>query len=161
MEMEDFQDFEAVFGSLEEVEFYRDEIKENRRDLEGDLFIDRMLRAIGLSTRQSKQVVHLQMVISLTLLTTASRIYPPGSPDDLRKLHSRIVDSSSPDHYKQSLIYYLLQDCESNHYHRAAEFAKVSFLPDKYKIFVDGLWKLDRFEFEVRPTFEIEPTNSG
>jgi len=62
MEMEDFEDFEAVFGSLEEVEFYRDEIKENRRDLEGDLFIDRMLRAIGLSTRQSKQVVHLQMV---------------------------------------------------------------------------------------------------
>jgi len=84
--------------------------------------------------------------------TTASRIYPPGSPDDLWKLHKRIVDSSSPDHYKQSLIYYLLQDCESDHYHRAAKFARVSFLPDKYKIFVDGLWHLDRFEFEVRST---------
>lgn len=160
MEMEDFGDFEAVFGSMEEVEFYRDEIRENRRDLEGDLFVDRMLRAIGLSSRQSKRVIRLQMATSLTLLTTASRIYPPGSPDDLRKLHQRIVDSSSPDHYKQSLIYYLLQDCESNDYHRAAQFARVSFLPDKYRIFVDGLWNLDRFEFEVRSTFESEPSLS-
>jgi len=77
MEMEDFENFEAVFGSLEEVEFYRDEIRENRRDLEGDLFVDRMLRAIGLSARQSNQFIHLQMATLLTLLTHSFADIPP------------------------------------------------------------------------------------
>ena len=80
----------------------------------------------------------------------ASKLYPPRSNQDLRTLHERIVSSPSPDHHKQSLLYYILKDIP--HSSQLAEsFAKDYFLPSKYKIFVDGLWFLDRLRFEVNP----------
>jgi len=57
-QMEDFYDFEAVFGSLKDVEFRRNAIKNNRRGLEGELFVDRLLKAIGVARRQSRLVTH-------------------------------------------------------------------------------------------------------
>ena len=51
--MEDFEDFEAVFGSEVDLVFHRDEIRKHRNALEGELFVDRLLRAIGLLNGQS------------------------------------------------------------------------------------------------------------
>lgn len=80
-------------------------------------------------------------------------MYPPGTDEDLRRLHQGIIESNSPDHYKQSLIYYLLRDLKDSLGGRASDFAEIVYLPSKYKIFVDGLWWLDRLEFEVRMPF--------
>ena len=46
--MEDFEDFEAVFGSELDLVFHRDDIRKHRNALEGELFVDRLLRAIGI-----------------------------------------------------------------------------------------------------------------
>ena len=46
--------FEATFGSELDLAYSRDEvsqIKRNRKNLEGELFIDRLLGALGLQRR--------------------------------------------------------------------------------------------------------------
>ena len=50
--MENFEDFEAVFGSGKDVAFAKEDIRKNRSALEGELFIDRLLRDIGLRSRK-------------------------------------------------------------------------------------------------------------
>lgn len=69
---------------------------------------------------------------------------------DLRRLHEKIVSSAWPDHHKQSLLYYILLDCQD--VPGAAEnFVHRFHLPGKYATFMKGLWLMDRMEFEVRP----------
>ena len=49
--MFDYEDFEDVFGSGEKVDYDAKTVKklrENRTSLEGELFIDRLLKALGL-----------------------------------------------------------------------------------------------------------------
>lgn len=78
---------------------------------------------------------------------TASEQYPPHSQDGLKNLHHSIVSSVSPDHHKQSLLYYVLKDILSP---KPAEgFSKAAILPEKYRMFIDGIWCLDNREFEV------------
>lgn len=76
-------------------------------------------------------------------------MYPPRSNSDLRNLYSQIVSSAFPSHQKQALIYYILRDCR-NASDVATQFARRCYLPEKYKLFIDGLWHLDRLEFRVR-----------
>ena len=92
---------------------------------------------------------------------TAPKLYPPSSPEDLFRLHQRIVESNSPDHYKQSLIYYLLKDFRQSLKGRAAEFAQISYLPDTYRIFVDGLWFMDRLKFDVSEAWRSPACSSS
>ena len=50
--MFDYEDFEDVFGPGEKVEYDGKAVKkirENRNTLEGELFIDKLLKALGLS----------------------------------------------------------------------------------------------------------------
>lgn len=47
--------FNDVFGSDTELEFYGAEIKENRANLEGEMFVDRLLGAIGIEDRKSAE----------------------------------------------------------------------------------------------------------
>jgi len=77
----------------------------------------------------------------------ASKLYPPRSNSDLRKLHESISASSSPQHHKQSTIYYLLLDLSLPR-RSAAAYARHVSLPPKYATLVDGLWQLDRLELE-------------
>lgn len=81
-------------------------------------------------------------------LCVASKQYPPRSNDGLKNLHHLIVSSASPDHHKQSLMYYILKDLLHSS-SPAEEFSKAVYLPEKYRIFIDGIWCLDRKEFEV------------
>lgn len=78
-----------------------------------------------------------------------SRSYPAESHENLRLLHEQIISSSSPDHHKHSALYYLLKDLHKYSHQSPRDFANSSYLPGKYRTFIDGIWYLDRLEFEV------------
>lgn len=82
-------------------------------------------------------------------MLSVSDLYPAESHRNLRLLHEKIISSSSPDHYKHSALYYLLKDLQKYSHQSPRDFASASYLPGKYRTFVDGIWQLDRFEFEV------------
>ena len=82
---------------------------------------------------------------------TATKFYPPKTNSDLRNLHSAICAGNGAEHYKLSLLYYVLLDCDAmakgQTYSDA--FEEVSSLPKTYQILIKGFWHLDRLEFEV------------
>lgn len=151
--MEDFDQFEAVFGFKSDVTYNQqtiDDIVRNRRALENVLFVDRLLKALGIEKGACNTSDLLQFTdLSLTFDDKASKLYPPRSALDLRNLHERIVSSQSPDHHKQSILYYILKELTHLGRHAAEGFAKASYLPEKYKIFIDGIWCMDKLKFEV------------
>lgn len=54
--MDDFDEFEAVFGNNSNIAYEKpaaDEIRQRRRSLEGELFIDRLLKALGVQKGMS------------------------------------------------------------------------------------------------------------
>lgn len=79
------------------------------------------------------------------------KYYPPKSDTDLQLLHKAIVESKAADHSKLSALYYTLLDFDEptkgGNYSAALE--KKSFLPQKYQIFVRGLWYLDCQNYDV------------
>jgi hypothetical protein len=95
----------------------------------------------------------------------APRLYPPKSDLELRRLHECIIGSTSPDHHKLAVLYYVRKEFPTLSRQAAERLAKVFYLPEKYRIFVDGLWFLDRLKFEVKPVtlfaeVSMSPTNS-
>jgi hypothetical protein len=78
-----------------------------------------------------------------------TKVYPPRSNADLRTLFDHIVSSPLDIHHKQALIYYLLKDCRAPN-DPASQFSRRFHLPEKYRLFIEGLWNLDRLEFRVR-----------
>lgn len=76
-------------------------------------------------------------------------MYPPKTNADLRSLFAQIVSSELDIHHKQALIYYILRDCRSAP-EAATQFASTFHLPEKYRLFIEGLWNMDRLEFRVR-----------
>lgn len=154
--MDDFDDFEVVFGSSSNIAYEKHaagDIKQRRSSLENELFIDRLLKALGvqkgvfyiISKTRSMQIWAL--LTTLFLLVTES--YPAESHHNLKLLHEQIISSSSPDHHKHSALYYLLKDLQKYCHTSPRDFANASYLPGKYRTFIDGIWQLDRFEFEV------------
>ena len=87
------------------------------------------------------------MLISVN--AEATRLYPPKSGAELRKLHEHIIRSASPDHHKLAVLYYIRKDFPSSDEEAAEEFADTFHLPGRYKILVDGLWYLDRSQLIV------------
>lgn len=83
------------------------------------------------------------------MLSTVTKAYPPKTNADLRSLVDNIVSSELEIHHKQALIYYILKDCR-NHPDAASHFAQSCQLPEKYRLFIEGLWHMDRLEFRVR-----------
>ena len=92
----------------------------------------------------------LAFFILISVLAEASRLYPPRSGSDLKKLFEKIVSSASPDHHKLAVFYYIRKDFPNPGRQAAEKLAKTHQLPGKYKILVDGLWFLDRSKFEVK-----------
>lgn len=78
-------------------------------------------------------------------------LYPPSKNADLRELHERITASPIADHYKQSLLFYLLKDSSGEISSQPEDFAKSVCLPRKYWVVIEGLWHMDRLQFTVRP----------
>ncbi|KAL8831235.1 MAG: hypothetical protein Q9191_000982 [Dirinaria sp. TL-2023a] len=122
--MDLIEDFDQIFNGEADVAYPDDEskrIRHHRRSLEGELFVDRLLRALG--------------------------------------IQDPIVKSHSPDHHKQSLLYYLLRDLRQVlETRRAEDYAQSSLLPNTYKTLVDGLWFFDRLKFERALSFLTEPS---
>ncbi|MCJ1308621.1 hypothetical protein MMC25_002274 [Agyrium rufum] len=146
--MEDGDDFEEVFGSQADLSYPQktiDQILRNRRSLENELFFDKLFTTLGLGN--------------------ATKAYPPRSHADLRSLYTKIISSSSPDHHKCSLVYYLLRDLSKPRL-SPQEYARTVYLPPKYHVFLDGLWYLDHLQIEeslpyltspaLTPTFPAE-----
>ncbi|EAS34493.1 uncharacterized protein CIMG_05517 [Coccidioides immitis RS] len=137
-----WDDFNVTFGFKGDYPYNPkvvDRIIANRKALYSTLFIDRLLGALGIDS--------------------APRLYPPKSIETLRKLHREILASGSPNHHKQSVIYYLLRDCENlDDGTNRLEFARRCLLPQKYKLLVDGIWYMDRLEFQSALGYLTEPS---
>ncbi|PGH16590.1 hypothetical protein AJ79_01696 [Helicocarpus griseus UAMH5409] len=140
--MAPWEDFDATFSSKRDFTYDSrtyDQIIANRRALENVLFVDRLLKALNIDA--------------------ASRVYPPKNNQGLRNLYSQIVSSLSPNHHKQALIYYLLRDLRSMGGGDASlQFARRCYLPEKYRLFIEGLWYLDRLEFRRALEYLTEPS---
>ena len=89
-----------------------------------------------------------------------TRSYPAESHENLRLLHEQIINSSSPDHHKHSALYYLLKDLQKYSYQSPRDFANASYLPGKYRTFIDGIWQLDRLEFEVITRYLLDDNSA-
>ncbi|KAG5287135.1 hypothetical protein I7I48_02991 [Histoplasma ohiense] len=139
--MAPWEEFDATFYFKRDSSYDSktvDLIIANRRALENILFVDRLLKALNIDA--------------------ASRVYPPRTNQTLRALHSQIVSSSSPNHHKQALIYYILRDLRStNGGDSSLQFARRCYLPEKYRLFIDGLWHLDRLEYKRALEYLTEP----
>jgi hypothetical protein len=81
-----------------------------------------------------------------SLLVT--KVYPPKSNTHLRELFNHIVSSELDIEHKQSLVYYVLKDCRTAP-EASIQFAQRCHLPEKYRLFIEGLWHLDRLDFRV------------
>ncbi|KAL9591555.1 MAG: hypothetical protein Q9179_007606, partial [Wetmoreana sp. 5 TL-2023] len=135
------EDFKSLFAFDPDFAYGEQtihKIQKCRRRMENELFIDRLLKTLSIKE--------------------STNLYPPRSNRDLRDLHREIIESPSPDHHKQSVLYYILRDIPSDKdTEPASSFAKSVFLPEKYRIFIDGIWFLDRGKFEKALEFLTEP----
>ena len=145
-----YQNFEEVFEFDPECSYDEDSVRaisSNRKAIEG-LFIDRILKLLQIKRRKSASASHT--VLQLTLFT-ALKYYPPKSNSDLRNLHRAVCENTGPDHHKLSVFYYVLLDFDYPTGRRdlSTTFEKSSFLPQKYQIYMKGLWHMDHQEYEV------------
>ncbi|KAL8928499.1 MAG: hypothetical protein Q9208_001733 [Pyrenodesmia sp. 3 TL-2023] len=140
--MDNYDDFEEVFA-FDPLFAYGEQtinkiLKCRARSIGHELFMDRLLKTLGLDE--------------------ANDLYPPRSNQDLRDLHLQIIESPSPAHHKQSVLYYILKDIPHKDVHSSASaFAKAVFLPERYRIFMDGIYHLDRAQFPKALDYLTEP----
>lgn len=135
--MQDWTHFREVFrpewGSPYSDANYTKEIESNRKELKGVLFVDRVLRAMGI---------------------TKTKSYPPKGDNGLYSLHQQICNSSHAAHHKLSVLYYLLLDFDYLKLRGcgdcANKFAARFGVPERYQLFMTGLWRMDHEQFSVR-----------
>ncbi|KAI0509520.1 nuclear pore complex assembly-domain-containing protein [Xylaria bambusicola] len=135
--MDDYLEFNRLFGGLDPFPYSRTvtlSIESARRSLDGALFIDRVLTALNLG----QAVNH----------------YPPKNKDALRQWHQLICSDNNNNitlHHKLSIVYYILLDIggRCGGADRAERFAKYASIPDRYQIFMKGLWLMDTRNFEL------------
>lgn len=146
-DMEEFEEFSVVFGGDIDLAYDHKTIEKllkNRRLLESILFFDRLLGALGIKDGVYEQ----RPCIQQTKRLSASQLYPPKSNEDLRILYDSITSAPAQNHHKHSLVYYILKDLKLRN--RDPEtFATRVYLPERYRIFIDGIWYLDRLVLEV------------
>lgn len=151
--MAPWEEFDIAFAFKRDFSYDHklvDQIISNRRVLDHVLFVDRLLKILGIEAGKTFLGLKLESMSKANVYGVASKIYPPRSNQSLRSLFQQIVSSSSPNHHKQSLIYYILKDCRgATEKSGALQFARTCYLPDKYRLFIDGLWYLDKLEFRV------------
>ncbi|KAI1016201.1 hypothetical protein LB504_009188 [Fusarium proliferatum] len=104
------------------------DIEHSRKEFDGALFIDRVLKAVGI---------------------TKAKIYPPKTDNALKQLHQQICESNMSMQHKFSIFYYILLDFDLTAGRESASdtFVDASGMPKKYQIFMKGLWYLDRQEY--------------
>ncbi|KAK2747307.1 hypothetical protein FQN57_002205 [Myotisia sp. PD_48] len=137
-----WEDFDKPFSFKRDFTYdtqVADRIILTRKTLGGTLFVDRLFKILGIES--------------------PSKVYPPRTNANLRALYSQIIASSSPNTHKQSLIYYILRDCRgTSDGSKHLQFARRSYLPEQYRLLIDGLWHLDRLEFRRALEFIMDPS---
>ncbi|KAL2186291.1 hypothetical protein L209DRAFT_780302 [Thermothelomyces heterothallicus CBS 203.75] len=132
--MLDFTQFSAAFPTDGPKPYDQNGIREIetfRKSFGGVLFIDRVLKALGLGD--------------------TGKVYPPKGDSGLRALHQQICDTKVSPHAKLSVFYYLLLDYDELRGARsnlAEALAEESGLPTNYQLLMRGLWHMDRKEFK-------------
>ncbi|KAG9231443.1 nuclear pore complex assembly-domain-containing protein [Amylocarpus encephaloides] len=138
-----YHDFEDVFsfdtGCVYNPKLCR-AIEANRKSLLG-LFIDQIMKRIGIRG-------------------LATKLFPPKSNGDLRKLHQAVIDSAGQDQDKISVLYYILLhiDATTGKREHSTKFAGSSFLPETYQITAKGLWHMDQKEFDIAVQYLTHPS---
>ncbi|KAJ5797776.1 uncharacterized protein N7503_007072 [Penicillium pulvis] len=138
--MAQWEDFNQIFAFNKKYHYDAkvvELINSNRRALENHLFADRLLALVGIKG--------------------VTKVYPPKTNADLRSLIDHIVSSELDIHHKQALIYYILKDCRAAP-DAAGQFARSCHLPEKYRLFIEGLWHMDRLEFRRAIEYLAEPS---
>ncbi|KAL0936775.1 nuclear pore assembly complex assembly domain-containing protein [Colletotrichum truncatum] len=141
MAMFDYTNFDHVFGS-QQFPYDRKSIQEVetfRKSFNGALFIDRVLKALGL---------------------TKAKTYPPKTENALRSLHQQLCDATMSTHHRLSIFYYILLDFDTNQSRAqpSSKFAIASGVPKSYQIFMKGLWLLDHQQFEKALEYIAHPS---
>ncbi|KAL7817471.1 nuclear pore complex assembly domain-containing protein [Trichoderma aethiopicum] len=140
--MLEYTDFQKVFPPGAQMPYDRKrihEIEARRKELGGQLFIDRVLKALGI---------------------TKNKVYPPKNDNGVRQLHQQICESSMSMHHKLSLLYYILLDYDTvdGQVSISETFASTSSMPQNYEIFMKGLWYMDGLEFSTALEFVAHPS---
>ncbi|EXJ88812.1 hypothetical protein A1O3_01876 [Capronia epimyces CBS 606.96] len=139
--MLDWQDFDAVFQPKPDYAFDQksvESILKHRKEFGDQLFFDRIWKSIGL-TRPARSN------------------YPPRSNQDLRNLWSKIVQAPVKEEHRLALLYYILRDCRQLP-NADTNFARRTYLPQKYQLLVAGLWELDHAQFSRALEFLTDPS---
>ncbi|PTB69065.1 hypothetical protein BBK36DRAFT_1113432 [Trichoderma citrinoviride] len=140
--MLEYTDFQKVFPPGAQMPYDRKrihEIEARRKELGGQLFIDRVLKALGI---------------------TKNKVYPPKNDNGVRQLHQQICESSMSMHHKLSLLYYILLDFDTvdGQVSISETFASTSSMPQNYEIFMKGLWYMDGLEFSTALEYVAHPS---
>ncbi|KAI1757714.1 nuclear pore complex assembly-domain-containing protein [Xylaria castorea] len=143
--MMDYSQFDRVFGSVNPFPYSRTvivSIEASRRSFEGSLFLDRVLKALNLGQ--------------------VAKNYPPKNENALRQMHQHLCDTNNITlHHKLSILYYLLLDIDgrsSNGESKAESFASLAGIPNRYQIFMKGLWLMDTRNFEIALQYLTHPS---
>ncbi len=152
--MLDYTQFQQVFPANLRSPYDRklqQDIDGHRKTLSGVLFIDRVLRALGIA----KGVPHVKCPEKAPRRLTrpdSAKVYPPKTDNALKQLHQSVCDAGVSTHHKLSLFYYVLLDFDGANGapYISQEFIAASSLPANYQLFMQGLWHMDHLEFSVR-----------
>lgn len=89
----------------------------------------------------------------MLLTGSVAKTYPPKTDASLKQFHQAVCEANIASHHKLSLFYYVLLDFDlANGAQSASErFAMKAGMPSNYKLVMNGLWHMDREEFEVCP----------
>jgi Nuclear pore complex assembly len=141
--MLDWTSFDTVFGKGSKWTYDQNAVHtilRNRQNMEGMLFFDRIWGSLGL--KQCEEIIAVAGSYRSDCCV-ATKLFPPKSNHDLRKIFDIIVKSTAPDHQKHAIVYYILRDCKPLTDHGEAFTQKV-YLPRKYKLLISGLHDLDQ-----------------
>ncbi|OAA57761.1 hypothetical protein ISF_07002 [Cordyceps fumosorosea ARSEF 2679] len=140
--MLDYTQYQQVFPADLHMPYDRklqQDIEAHRKTLSGVLFIDRVLRTLGIAK---------------------AKAYPPKTDSALKQLHQSVCDASMPTHHKLSLFYYILLDFDGPNGppYISQDFITASGLPANYQIFMQGLWYMDQLEFASALEYVSHPS---
>ncbi|UNI17566.1 hypothetical protein JDV02_003896 [Purpureocillium takamizusanense] len=140
--MLDYTRFQDVFPADLQIPYDRrlqHEIDDRRKSLDGTLFIDRVMKALGIAK---------------------AKTYPPKSESALRQVHQQICDAGMSMHHKQSLLYYILLDFDGASGRDAVSeaFAMGTGMPGTYQVFMKGLWYMDRQDYQRALEYVAHPS---
>src|SRR5271155_3377846 len=146
--MYDWQNFDVVFQLRPAYTYSHadvERIKRRRSEFEGALFFDRIWISLKLDRGEIAWNSFTTLFDPNSL--TVTQFYPPKSHQDLKVLWQKIAGNSAPDYQKQALLFYIW--CDSKNVENVERnFADRVLLPERYKLFVMGLWDLDHGNFQ-------------